>query len=108
MLFFIKTFINFPLRLSFYFVFFFPVLMCTNYETSFYTPEEANTRIAAAFLINDSKCNMGHNIILPIIAKVEKKGTDLCVLKILSLDCTAWGAVNPAPEECAILLTSFK
>ena len=81
---------------------------CTSEDATFYTADEANIRISSAFFINDSKCSMGHKITIPVFAKVEKKGTDLCVMKILSLDCTAWAANNPTPEECAILLTSFR
>jgi hypothetical protein len=85
----------------------YPVL-CTSNDSAYYTVEEANNHIISAFLLNDVKCNMGHIITLPIFAKVEKKGTDLCVLKILSLNCSEWAAANPVPLECAGILTRFK
>jgi len=91
-------------------IFLFLVLQtgCATYETNYYTPEEANLLILSSIVANDARCSMGHNFTIPIFVKVEKKSTDLCVLKILSQDCTIWGSIYPIPAECTLIFARTK
>ena len=77
-------------------------------ETQLYSADEANLKIAAAFLAKDTECNMLHQITVPVVSKVTKASVTSCVAQILAQSCTAWAANDPTPSLCLALDLNFR
>ena len=80
------------------------VLQCSMEEDSLISQEEANARIAAAYLYKDAQCGTSHAVTIPILTRADQKEVETCALEILAVDCSVWGSSDNLPLSCLAIL----
>ena len=73
---------------------------CPVAESRLYSPEEANTKILAAYASRDAECGTGHVLYLPVLFDANEGDVNNCVAQILATDCATWTRDDPTPAMC--------
>lgn len=83
---------------------FFVTGCATRAEDGYISMGESNTRIAAVYLYKDSQCGVSHQVSIPVMGKAKTEDLELCMLQILSTDCSIWNGASNIPAACLAIL----